>query len=787
MNYVIRTFARDGAVRLLLGRDRLRDLPAAAGRHLRQRRPVRLGARVPGRDRAVLFSLIGGIVCCSSPPGSTSPAAPRRAATASRSNAGIIVWFWTGLFWALAVGCFLAVWGPDANPGPGGKTGGLIVGFMGLIIGAGGLLALKFGRRRSASRDGAIAGDRRQGRRPPRRRSRRRRPGRPPRDARPPAPQGTLTEAEFETLKAKIVEGGLMVTEGSWLQPDRRARPPGRDRARPLPRLHRRWTRSRPTCPRLGRARCQLVDRPRRWPATTPTRCFARPTWSRRSTSSRTSWPPARASSRCTSSPAALETPRRAGRRAVRSPPTSPPARRWCSPTTIDTERGGRRSTSARSRYMELVATARRARAGTCSSTSTADIGPPPWTYGAPLAGAPMTAGPAPPKPVGELSLAAVGGAFAAEGLRKRYGVDRGAARGLARGRRGRGRRPARPQRRRQVDAGEDRLRAGPPERRPGEGRRRAGGQPRGARPRSATSPSSSASPGWISGRGAAAPAPAPRRLGRRRRASGPSCSSWSGSARPPRPRVAAMSKGMQQRLGIAQALVGDPRLLLLDEPTSALDPPGGGSSARLLDEVRSRGVSVLLSSHLLGEVERVCDWVAILVDGEVVERGTPGRARAAARGRGRDRRRARGRSRARRARTRRGSSPSWSPRASGSTASACSRARSRTPTSRRSARRPAMSAAGPAPTSTPRRAIVGFAFAESLRRRVFVVVARAHASLFLRPLRRSGSRSPSTRSTSQRPDRRRAGRRAHPGRLDRLRPGDVRDPVPRRGARRSS
>ncbi len=88
--------------------------------------------------------------------------------------------------------------------------------------------------------------------------------------------------------------------------------------------------------------------------------------------------------------------------------------------------------------------------------------------------------------------------------------------------------------------------------------------------------------------------------------------------------RVGAMSKGMQQRLGIAQALVGSPRLLLLDEPTSALDPAGRRVVRRLLDELRGRGVSVLLSSHLLSEVELVCDRVAILVGGEIVERGTP-------------------------------------------------------------------------------------------------------------------------------------------------------------------
>ena len=90
------------------------------------------------------------------------------------------------------------------------------------------------------------------------------------------------------------------------------------------------------------------------------------------------------------------------------------------------------------------------------------------------------------------------------------------------------------------------------------------------------------------------------------------------------RRKVEAMSKGMQQRLGIAQALVGRPRLLVLDEPTSALDPAGRRTVRRLLEEVRSRGISVLLNSHLLSEVELVCDRVAILLGGEVVAAGTP-------------------------------------------------------------------------------------------------------------------------------------------------------------------
>ena len=108
----------------------------------------------------------------------------------------------------------------------------------------------------------------------------------------------------------------------------------------------------------------------------------------------------------------------------------------------------------------------------------------------------------------------------------------------------------------------------------------------------------------------------------------------------------------MQQRLGIAQALIGGPRLLLLDEPTSALDPVGRRIVRDLLDELRRRGVAVLLNTHLLSEVERVCDRVAIIDRGELRRRGPPGRARRA-RAASRSRRRpARSASRAPRATT---------------------------------------------------------------------------------------------------------------------------------------
>lgn len=96
------------------------------------------------------------------------------------------------------------------------------------------------------------------------------------------------------------------------------------------------------------------------------------------------------------------------------------------------------------------------------------------------------------------------------------------------------------------------------------------------------------------------------------------------GLAHVPDRRVEQMSKGMQQRLGLAQALVGSPRVLLLDEPTSALDPAGRRAVRALLEEIRARGITVLLNSHLLSEVELVCDRVMILSKGRIVAGGKP-------------------------------------------------------------------------------------------------------------------------------------------------------------------
>ncbi len=86
---------------------------------------------------------------------------------------------------------------------------------------------------------------------------------------------------------------------------------------------------------------------------------------------------------------------------------------------------------------------------------------------------------------------------------------------------------------------------------------------------------------------------------------------------------VGTFSKGMQQRLGLGAALLGKPDLVLLDEPTSALDPVGRADVRRIIRAARDRGTTVFLNSHLLSEVELVCDRVAIVDAGRVVAAGT--------------------------------------------------------------------------------------------------------------------------------------------------------------------
>lgn len=86
--------------------------------------------------------------------------------------------------------------------------------------------------------------------------------------------------------------------------------------------------------------------------------------------------------------------------------------------------------------------------------------------------------------------------------------------------------------------------------------------------------------------------------------------------------RVGTYSKGMLQRIGLAQALVHDPRLLILDEPTAGVDPVGSAEMAELILALKARGKTVLITSHLLGQIEDLCDRVAILDRGSLVAEG---------------------------------------------------------------------------------------------------------------------------------------------------------------------
>jgi ABC-2 type transport system ATP-binding protein len=90
------------------------------------------------------------------------------------------------------------------------------------------------------------------------------------------------------------------------------------------------------------------------------------------------------------------------------------------------------------------------------------------------------------------------------------------------------------------------------------------------------------------------------------------------GMNRFPRRRISDLSKGMGQRVGLAQAFAGDPDLLILDEPTSGLDPIGKGEVIEVLLEMKNRGKTIFFCSHILSEVERLCDRIGILVDGRL-------------------------------------------------------------------------------------------------------------------------------------------------------------------------
>jgi len=92
--------------------------------------------------------------------------------------------------------------------------------------------------------------------------------------------------------------------------------------------------------------------------------------------------------------------------------------------------------------------------------------------------------------------------------------------------------------------------------------------------------------------------------------------------------KIGGYSRGMKQRLGVAQALINSPRLLVLDEPTSALDPLGRKAILEMLASLRGR-TTVFFSTHILSDVERVCDTIAILDRGRLVEQATLGELKA--------------------------------------------------------------------------------------------------------------------------------------------------------------
>ena len=86
--------------------------------------------------------------------------------------------------------------------------------------------------------------------------------------------------------------------------------------------------------------------------------------------------------------------------------------------------------------------------------------------------------------------------------------------------------------------------------------------------------------------------------------------------------RLGGYSKGMLQRIGLAQALVQDPKLVVLDEPTAGVDPAGSRQIRDLILDLKRRGITVLLSSHLLAQVQEICDRVGILANGVLVREG---------------------------------------------------------------------------------------------------------------------------------------------------------------------
>jgi len=97
----------------------------------------------------------------------------------------------------------------------------------------------------------------------------------------------------------------------------------------------------------------------------------------------------------------------------------------------------------------------------------------------------------------------------------------------------------------------------------------------------------------------------------------------WVGLSGASHRRVGTYSKGMLQRIGLAQALVHDPRLIILDEPTAGVDPVGSAEISELILKLKTQGKTVLITSHLLAQIEDICDRVAILDKGKLIVEGS--------------------------------------------------------------------------------------------------------------------------------------------------------------------
>lgn len=93
----------------------------------------------------------------------------------------------------------------------------------------------------------------------------------------------------------------------------------------------------------------------------------------------------------------------------------------------------------------------------------------------------------------------------------------------------------------------------------------------------------------------------------------------WAGLEQHASRKIKGFSRGMKQRLGLAVALINDPKLIILDEPSSALDPEGRSEVLRLMVELKNMGKTIIFSSHILSDIERICDRIGMIENGEII------------------------------------------------------------------------------------------------------------------------------------------------------------------------